>query len=115
MHLPRCLLLLSVSACAAAPLDAGPDAALPSLRAIWSPQTCRGDSRARIQLRLEDTAGIVDVASAPCGEGSLDAPVAHIGWYLATALVVDADHGGVAIATTTLAVDGQSVTWRLPW
>jgi hypothetical protein len=91
-------------------VEVGPDAALPSLRVIWSPQTCDGDGRGRIQVRLEDRDGLVEVAEAPCGEGELEAVVGHVGWYVASALVLDR-----SIATATLAIDGPAVTWRLPW
>lgn len=87
------------------------DAASPSLRVIWSPQTCDGDGRVRIQVRLEDRDGVVEVTDAPCGEGELDATVARVGWYFASALMLDAGE----IETATLAIDGPRVTWRLPW
>jgi hypothetical protein len=101
--------------CGCGAVEVGPDAAPPSLRVIWSPETCDGDGRLRIQVRLEDRDGVVEVAEAPCGEGSMEAVVGHVGWYVASALVLEAGDRGVAIATSTLAIDGPAVTWRLPW
>lgn len=103
-------MLLLVSGCLES-VEVGPDAASPSLRVIWSPQTCDGDGRVRIQVRLEDGDGVVEVTDAPCGEGELDATVARVGWYFASALMLDAGE----IETATLAIDGPRVTWRLPW
>lgn len=92
-----------------------PDASGPSLTAIWDPATCRGDPRARIEVRLDDGAGTSIVGESACAPCTLEVAVPHVGWYRAAALAVDADGAGTALATTTLAIDAPAVRWRVAW
>src|SRR5262245_44872959 len=111
-----CVVLVLASACDLDPgADPPPDARGPSLEAIWDPRVCGGDPRARIEVRVEDQAGVAIVAGAACAECSLELGVDHIGWYRASAIALDRDGGGRALAASTLAIDGPGVRWRVPW
>jgi hypothetical protein len=108
-------LVLLVGGCDPVTTEPAPDAGPPSLEAIWDPRTCDGDPRARVQVRIEDGAGLVVVADGPCAACALEVDAPHVGWYRATALAVDGDGGGRALAASTIAIDAPGVRWRVAW
>ena len=96
-------------------LDFEPDARGPTVVAVWEPETCRIDPRARVEVRLEDRAGLSILADAPCPAFSLAVAVPHTGWYWASALAMDGLGNGHAFATETLVVDQPETHWNVPW
>jgi hypothetical protein len=96
-------------------LELAPDAAGPAVIAMWEPATCTLDHGARVELRLEDRAGAVLLADAPCAAFSLAVTVPRPGWYWASALALDALGNGRAFAAAELAVDQPRTHWIVPW
>ena len=109
------VIVLAVLGCDRIVAPPEPDASGPSLTAIWDPATCRGDPRRRIEVRLDDGAGMSIVAESACAACALGVVVPHVGWYRAAALAIDASGAGTALATTTLAIDAPAVRWRVAW
>ena len=106
--------VLVVAACEPAEL-AAPDAAGPSLVTIWDPRACAGDAGARVEVRIEDGDGRALVGADACVACRLELVVDHVGWYAATAVALDAEGGGTALARSTLAIDAPRVRWVVPW
>jgi len=108
-------LVMLAGGCDAVVTEPSADAGPPSLEAIWDPRTCDGDPRARVQVRIEDGAGVVVVADGPCAACALAVDAPHVGWYRATALAAGGDGGGRATASSTIAIDAPAVRWRVAW
>jgi hypothetical protein len=96
-------------------LDLAPDARGPTVIAVWDPATCAIDHRARVELRLEDRAGLALLDAAPCAAFSLAIEVPHPGWYWASALAQDELGNGRAFAAAELVVDQLETHWFVPW
>jgi hypothetical protein len=116
MRSGRALALISILASCDDVVPApSPDAAGPALHALWDPRVCDGDPRARIQIRVADSAGVAELAEAPCAACTVAVAVPHVGWYWANAIVLDRDGGGRVLAASTIAIDGPAVRWQVPW